>query len=1013
MLKILISGHSNSRACTVFIMPISGYFKTVLTLFLFFFAGEFCQAEQAPPKSISVYKQLPKDRDAVYFTPANFGITTDGKTDVSDALQQAIDKLKTRDNFGVVFIPEGKYLISKTIYIPTAIRIIGFGNKRPQIILRKNSPGFQMPDTTDKGLAKYMFWFTGGIPRNGRVPDANASTFYSAVSNLDIFIGDGNPQAVAFRAHFAQHSFISHVDIHTGKGKAGLFDVGNEIRNVRFFGGDYGIYTTKPSPGWQFVMLDAYFEGQRKAAVKTREAGLTILGMVVKNAPVAIDIDLNHYEKLIMENSRLENVKTLVSLGLKDNSLNQINMRQIACRNVPVISHDKHTGNTIKGNTPVYLIDNFREGLQMDAINADAVYKTVCEVTDRKEYSAIKKTIQQLPEMNTWVNLQDLGAKGDGKTDDTKAIRDAIDRFPNIYVPQGRYRITGTIKLKENTALIGLNPISTQFLLADNTTFFGGFGAPVAMIEAPKGGTNILSGIGLYTGIYNNRAVACKWMAGANSLIDDVKFIGGHGTMEKPEASSGGFRNSGNRDKRSEEEARTQPGIDEAWNTQYASIWITDGGGGTFNNIWSANTFANSGVYVSDTATPSNIYALSVEHHVLNEVVFDRVSNWNIYALQTEEENREGSFAQPLDLQNCSNLRFANLYMYRVTRVNLPYPAGVRTWNCQNIDFSNLHNFSQTKFVNTSSIYDVNSDTEIRPWEFAHAVINSNADQQKNAARDIQEPVQLAKGFEFANGITGDSKGNIYFCESRLRRIYKWSAGSNSLSILANIPWEPLALGVDQNDRLLVVFKYFEREGYPQLGTSTKGWGYVGFTPMVYSFDQEKQGYALELLQKHPIDSLSNIARILYPSNRGVGFYDYDRGKIRAAKDAYVAGDGKTVIPLVADLFRANGLQEARPGKILYATDEFNKRTVKFDVGSKGELFDLKGFTERGEFGAATDNQGNVYVADGNIFVYNGEGKQIREIKVPERPTTIFVSPDGKNLFYTSRSALYKLSIVD
>ena len=43
--------------------------------------------------------------------------------------------------------------------------------------------------------------------------------------------------------------------------------------------------------------------------------------------------------------------------------------------------------------------------------------------------------IPALPAMATWVNLRELGAKGDGETDDTKAIQEAIDKYDNIYVP--------------------------------------------------------------------------------------------------------------------------------------------------------------------------------------------------------------------------------------------------------------------------------------------------------------------------------------------------------------------------------------------------------------------------------------------------------------------------------------------------------------------------------------------------------------------------------------------------
>ena len=93
----------------------------------------------------SVYQSRLDDSDAVYFTPDNFKITADGKKDVSDALQQAIADVKTRHNFGILFIPEGKYLISKTIFIPQAVRLIGYGKNRPEIILANIISGLFLP----------------------------------------------------------------------------------------------------------------------------------------------------------------------------------------------------------------------------------------------------------------------------------------------------------------------------------------------------------------------------------------------------------------------------------------------------------------------------------------------------------------------------------------------------------------------------------------------------------------------------------------------------------------------------------------------------------------------------------------------------------------------------------------------------------------------------------------------------------------------------------------------------
>ncbi len=442
--------------------------------------------------SRSVYMMKPGDPDAVYFTAENFSITADGKSDITDKLQGAINKLKLENNFGIIFIPEGIYTVSRTIYIPGAIRIIGYGKKRPLIVLRRNTPGYQEPVANDKGKANYMFWFTSGVPEPGKpVGDAGAGTFYSALSNIDLKIEDGNPQAVALRTHFAQHSFISHCDIFIGKGKAGLFDVGNEMEDVRFFGGDYGIYTTKASPGWQFMMLDTRFEGQRIAAIKTQQAGLTIVRMTVKNVPEVIKVDPGYWEKLYMEDCRFENVSgQAISFDDEGNANMQVNLRNIECQNVPVVARYLKSNQKTNGPSAVYNIEKYTYGLQIAGLDSIPEFSTTFNAGILKKLPSPELSdIPRLPPMDSWVNIGGLGARGDGETDNTKIIQDAIEKFRVIYFPQGLYRISETLKLKANTVLIGLHPIATQLILAESTESFSGFGSPKPMIEVPQGGT--------------------------------------------------------------------------------------------------------------------------------------------------------------------------------------------------------------------------------------------------------------------------------------------------------------------------------------------------------------------------------------------------------------------------------------------------------------------------------------------------------------------------------------------
>ncbi|MDU1890519.1 MAG: glycosyl hydrolase family 28-related protein [Dysgonomonas sp.] len=967
--------------------------------------------------NISVYQQKVNDPEASYFIPEELGI---GKNeDVSDALQNMINQVKNEKNFGIVFIPEGTYRISKTIYIPKAIRLIGYGKKRPEFVLTKNSPGYQKETIKDVAKTNYMFWFVNNVVKDTSNPgDANAGTFYSAISNINLRIEEGNPYAIALRTHYAQHSFVSHVDIHIGKGRAGIHDIGNEMENVRFFGGNYGIMTSKASPGWQMMMVDTYFEGQRKAAIRTQEGGLTIVRLNAKNVPVVIDIDENYLEKLFMEDCIFENVKEkAIIVSNENNAANQISLRNIVCKNVPVLTHFRGSGKQTSGQGNLYQVKNYLHGFQMDAMDTNPEMRTISDIVPlTKMPIPSTKDIPQLPDVSTWINIKDLGAKGDGETDDTKIFLEAIEKHQNIYVPQGWYIISKPIVLKENTNLIGLNPIATQLILKESTPVFSGFGAPMGLLETPKGGKNIVNGLGLNTGAYNYRAVGCKWMAGAESYMNDVKFVGGHGSMNRgPEKPWSWPR----RGISSPTNPVAEQGKDLAWDNQYWSLWVTNDGGGTFKNIWTASSYSTNGLYVSNTSTPGRIYAMSLEHHVRNEARFKNVRNWKVYAFQLEEESREGQYCQPIELENCSDMVFANLYMFQVIRVNTVYPYAIRTWNCKDIEFLNIHNYAQTKYTAALTLYDINSGIEVRPWELNRLYITGKENKANLVTNNIE---LLATGFEFAEGLSSDSKGNVYFCEQRMRRVYKWSAETNQISLVADFQWEPIATACDSQDNLLVIFKYTPQPGYlvdekqesiPNLpdagGTSFSGWGNSGFGMWAYTIDPENPEETIRLLPKAPMGSIK-IHKALYPSNRWRDYHDFNTAVMYKPEECFVAPDGVTIIPCQYDLARTCALLEAYPNKPFYTSDEYDKRMVKLDVDSYGNLSNLTYFVEMGEFGSTVDKDGNLYVADGQVYIFDKDGNKTGQINSPERPLTLtFGGKDKKDLFINSYKSLYKV----
>jgi sugar lactone lactonase YvrE len=415
---------------------------------------------------------------------------------------------------------------------------------------------------------------------------------------------------------------------------------------------------------------------------------------------------------------------------------------------------------------------------------------------------------------------------------------------------------------------------------------------------------------------------------------------------------------------------------------------------------------------------------MSVEHHVRNEVRFSKVANWKIYALQLEEESREGVYCQPMEISNCSNMMFANLYLFRVIRFKTPYPYSVRTWDCRNIEFLNIHNYSQIKYTTDNPLFDINTNTEVRPVEMARLFLSGKT-PGKNSASTAESVRMLARGFEFAEGICNDSKGNIYFSEQRLKRIYKWSAETNSLDLLADYPWEPLSLSCDSKDNLLVVIRYNPQPGHlingeqekfvnppDASGTSFSMWGNSGFATKVYSVNTNDPDETIQILPKVKMGSVKNVHKALYPSNRWRDYHDFDKVVVNKNEECFIAPDGVTVIPVCYDLARSSGLSEAFPGKPVYITNEYDRRTVKLDVDASGYLSGLTYFAEKGEFSSVPDRNGNVIIAAGDIYIFDKDGTQKGFIHIPERPGTIaFGGKNQETLFVTGRTALYSVDL--
>jgi sugar lactone lactonase YvrE len=528
----------------------------------------------------------------------------------------------------------------------------------------------------------------------------------------------------------------------------------------------------------------------------------------------------------------------------------------------------------------------------------------------------------------------------------------------------------------------------TQFDILDGTAAFQGPGAPVPLIETPKGGHNIVVGIGLYTNGINDRAVGALWQSGADSLMDDVRFLGGHGTNAADGTRIDPYNNTHTAD----------PDIHRRWDAQYPSLWVTNGGGGTFSNIWTPSTFAQAGLYVSNTTTPGRVYELSSEHHVRNEVKLDRVENWEIIALQTEEERGESGFALPLEISRSRNITVANYHGYRVISSYQPFCCAVKVSESSDIRIRNMHTDSNSKVAFDNSLVDSTSHTEVRPREFASLDIPG----EHTAAASIFGPgvhvERLATGFFNISGAATDNDGRLYFVDAHWQRIYRWSPNSHEAVVVRDTPLEPVNLIFDKAGNLLVV-------SYAGKGT-------------VYSFRPDAPLDQITMLTAEPSAPRAGMTAVRavdaweaegIATPRPYQYISPDRSIFIPAADDFVQGTLSWGTKM-ADIIHAFGLAKATPGQPFYVSDEAQEKTYKVNVTDSGTISDMQLFADAGGESVIQDKAGNVYLAAGQVQVFSPDGKLIGRINVPERPIDlVFGGPDHRTLYILTHASLYSV----
>ena len=417
------------------------------------------------------------------------------------------------------------------------------------------------------------------------------------------------------------------------------------------------------------------------------------------------------------------------------------------------------------------------------------------------------------------------------------------------------------------------------------------------------------------------------------------------------------------------------------------------------------------------------MYAISLEHHMREESRWLDVENFKVYAMQYEEESREGRDAIAMTMDDCHHIRFANTWFYRVVRVMAPRDYGTLTSGCSDIEFRNTRAWTQILCETAATAYDPSKRLSIYPLDFSLArITGTEASRQQEPA--VGQAVNVGDHYQFATGAVTDSQGNVYFCEGNLRKIYRWDASNGTLSLLADYPYRPLSLAVDTQDNLIVITRYEGQPGFreerietiaslPDANSDYSGWGNGSWGVVAYAIDTRSESDTMIPLSLVPTGSI-RPERLIYPSHalRADDFLDIYDGRL--PERSFLAPDGVTLIPYLFDLCRSIDLTAVTPGQAepVYIAWENPKRTYRFRVNEDGSLSATGDYLQHGEYATAYDSEGRAYIAAGQIFVLDKQGTEIRRLDLEERPISMEIGGrEGQYLFITTNRSFYKLRI--
>jgi gluconolactonase len=270
--------------------------------------------------------------------------------------------------------------------------------------------------------------------------------------------------------------------------------------------------------------------------------------------------------------------------------------------------------------------------------------------------------------------------------------------------------------------------------------------------------------------------------------------------------------------------------------------------------------------------------------------------------------------------------------------------------------------------------------------------------QNQNLIAKGAKVVKVSGGYAFTEGPSVAPDGRVFFTDQPNDKILIWNEKGNTITTFLQSCERSNGTYFNKKGELVACADLHNRL-------------------VVFSMDRKQRTIA----ENYNGQALNAPNDLWIAPNGGIYFSDpyyardyWEKGRkeMQDKRGVYYLNPEGKVTRVIDDYKQPNGLIGAPDGKTLYVSDINDRKIWKYTINADGSLGNKTFFAPEGSDGMTIDNEGNVYLTNKFVSVFDKAGKSIAQIEVPEMPSNICFGGKKRNiLFITARKSVYTLKM--